>query len=105
MSAARIVSRSLIAVLALGALVVQGGAAWGARWVWDNEQLLKDQLVAQQFDASSEIQELVTQAGLSETGELYLSAGYRVCPLLQPKRAGDRRAGVLHPERSPDLFV
>jgi hypothetical protein len=42
-SAARIVSRSLIAVLALGALVVQGGAAWGARWVWDNEQLLKDQ--------------------------------------------------------------
>ena len=72
MSAARIVSRSLIAVLALGALVVQGGAAWGARWVWDNEQLLKDQLVAQQFDVSSEIQELVTQAGLSETGELYL---------------------------------
>ena len=72
MSAARIVIRSLIAVLALGALVVQGGAAWGARWVWDNEQLLKDQLIAQQFDASSEIQELVTQAGLSETGELYL---------------------------------
>lgn len=72
MSIARVISRGIIAALALGALALQGGAAWGASWVWENEQLLKDQLVARQFDPSPEIQDLAWESGLSEAGEMYL---------------------------------
>jgi hypothetical protein len=66
------IGRGLLALLALGAIALQGGAAWGVTWVLDNERLLKDQLVAYQFDASAEILGYVSEAGLSDTGELYL---------------------------------
>lgn len=66
--------RALIALLALGALAAQGGVAWGATWVVDNEQSLKDQLIAYQFDPSEDIRRYSEEAGLSPTGELYLLA-------------------------------
>lgn len=72
MSLGQRIGRSLLALLALGAIALQGGAAWGATWVLDNERLLKDRLVAYQFDASAEIMGYVSEAGLSDTGELYL---------------------------------
>lgn len=68
------VSRGVGLVLALMALLAQGGVAYGAMWVVDNEPLLKDQLVASQFDAPDEILRYATAAGLSETGELYFLA-------------------------------
>lgn len=68
------VGRGLTALIAVGALVLQGGAAYGAAWVVRNEPLLKDQLVALQFDAPDEIRRYATEAGLSPTGELYFFA-------------------------------
>ncbi len=73
--------RAGIALLALGALALQGGAAWAALWVVDNEQNIKDQLVAYQFDTPESIASYIAQAGLSETGALYLKASLpRVVP-------------------------
>jgi len=66
------IGRGFTVVLAAGALVVQAGAAYGVAWVVDNETLLKDQLVAYQFDAPEEILRYVEQAGLSPIGEMYL---------------------------------
>ena len=68
------VGRGLVAVVALGALSLQAGVAWGAQWVSDNEKLLKDRAIAYQFDPSDEIRRYVTEAGLSPLGELYLMA-------------------------------
>jgi hypothetical protein len=82
-TAARL-GRAVIVMLAAGALVVQGGAAWGVAWVVDNERLLKDQLVAYQFDAPEEIVSYARQAGLSATGELYLMTSLpRVVPAVE----------------------
>lgn len=64
--------RAAVAAVALGALAMQGGAAWGATWVIENEQHLKDQLIALQFDPSPDIERYVVEAGLSELGALYL---------------------------------
>jgi hypothetical protein len=73
--------RAGIAVLALGALALQGGAAWGAMWVVDNRQSIKDQLVAYQFDTPEVIASYIDQAGLSEEGSLYLRTSLpRVVP-------------------------
>lgn len=73
--------RAGIALLALGALALQGGAAWGALWVVENEQNIKDQLVAYQFDTPESVASYIDQAGLSETGALYLTASLpRVVP-------------------------
>jgi len=76
--------RGLLATLALGALALQGGAAWGATWLMDNERHLKDQIVAQQFDASPEILGYVEEAGLSAVGKLYLMTSLpRVVPAVE----------------------
>lgn len=72
MSIGRTITRALVGVLALGALVLQGGAAWGANWLVHNEQWIKDTLVAQQFVPVPEITDYVAEAGLSAEGELYL---------------------------------
>ena len=73
--------RTGIALLALGALALQGGAAWGALWVVENERNIKDQLVAYQFDTPEDILRYIEQAGLSETGALFLKASLpRVVP-------------------------
>jgi hypothetical protein len=78
------IGRGLLALLALGALALQGGVAWGATWVLDNERLLKDQLVAHQFDPSAEILRYVSEAGLSDTGALYLMTSLpRVVPSVE----------------------
>ncbi len=66
--------RGLVALIALGALALQGGVAWGATWVVDNEENLKDRLIAYQFDPSDDIKRYVEEAGLSAIGELYLMA-------------------------------
>lgn len=64
--------RAVVGILAIGALALQGGAAWGANWVVSNEQHLKDNLIALQFEPSADIERYVREAGLSELGELYL---------------------------------
>lgn len=79
--------RALIALVALVALGAQGGVAWGATWLVDNEQSLKDQLIAYQFDPSEDLVEYVEQAGLSTTGELYLMASV---PEIVPSYEFDR---------------
>ena len=66
------VGRGIVVVLAAGALVVQAGAASGAMWVANNETVLRDQLIAYQFDAPEDILRYIDEAGLSETGALYL---------------------------------
>lgn len=81
MSFGQRVGRGLVAVVALGALSLQAGVAWGAQWVSDNEKLLKDRAIAYQFDPSDEIRRYVEEAGLSPVGELYLMASLpRVVP-------------------------
>jgi len=74
MSVGATIMRAIIALLALGALALQGGAAWGALWVVDNQQNIKDRLVAYQFDTPPEIASYIERAGLSELGSLYLRA-------------------------------
>jgi len=66
------ISRGAVALVALVALALQGGVAWGASWVVDNEQHLKDQLIAYQFEPSDDILRYVEEAGLSAIGEMYL---------------------------------
>ena len=84
MSPSQKILRGLLATLALGALALQGGAAWGATWLMDNERHLKDQLVAQQFDAPAEILGYVEEAGLSAVGKLYLMTSLpRVVPAVE----------------------
>ena len=65
------VLRAGLVMVGIGALALQGGAAWGAWWLVDNQRSLKDQVVAQQFGSPPEIQSLVSQAGMSERGSLY----------------------------------
>lgn len=65
------IGRAAIVLLATGALALQGGIAWGATWVVDNERRLKDQLVAYQFEPSADILSYSQQAGLSSEGTLY----------------------------------
>ena len=78
------VGRSVIAVFALGALSLQGGSAWALGWAFDNEQRIKDQLVAYQFDAPDDVLSYVEQAGLSEEGALYLKASLpKVVPSIE----------------------
>lgn len=73
--------RALVALVALSALALQGGVAWGATWVVDNEQNIKDRLIAYQFEPSADIKRYVAEAGLSAVGELYLLASLpRVVP-------------------------
>jgi len=73
--------RAGIALLALGALALQGGAAWGALWVVENERMIKDQLVAHQFETPENISSYIDQAGLSDQGSLYLRTSLpRVVP-------------------------
>ncbi len=73
--------RAGIALLALGALALQGGAAWGALWVVDNQRMIKDQLVALQFETPDSIASYIEHAGLSEQGSLYLRTSLpRVVP-------------------------
>jgi len=73
--------RAGIALLALGALALQGGAAWSARWVVENERLIKDQLVAYQVETPENISSYIDQAGLSDQGSLYLRTSLpRVVP-------------------------
>ncbi|MDP4633427.1 MAG: hypothetical protein NWS58_00685 [Pontimonas sp.] len=73
--------RAGIALLALGALALQGGAAWGALWVVENQRMIKDQLVAYQFETPEKIASYIDQAGLSDQGSLYLRTSLpRVVP-------------------------
>ena len=73
--------RAGIALLALGALALQGGAAWGALWVVENQRMIKDQLVAHQFETPENISSYIDQAGLSDQGSLYLRTSLpRVVP-------------------------
>lgn len=72
MTALARIGRVAIVLLATGALALQGGIAWGATWVVDNERRLKDQLVAYQFEPSADILSYAQQAGLSSEGTLYL---------------------------------
>jgi hypothetical protein len=76
--------RAGIALLAVGALALQGGAAWGALWVMENQQNIKDQLVAYQFDTPENIADYIESAGLSQEGALYLKASLpRVVPVYE----------------------
>lgn len=68
------VGRVTLALVAVGVLALQGGVAWGATWVLDNEKYLKDHLIAKQFEPSNDITRYVEEAGLSPLGELYLLA-------------------------------
>lgn len=72
MSLSSRIGRGILVLVAVGSLSIQASAAWGASWVIDNEQSLKDQLIAYQFDPPKEITGYVEIAGLSDTGELYL---------------------------------
>ncbi len=81
MSIASRILRAGIALLALGALALQGGAAWGALWVVENQRIIKDRVVAYQFDTPENIASYIEQAGLSEEGSLYLRTSLpRVVP-------------------------
>jgi hypothetical protein len=81
MSAVSRIVRAGVAVLAVGALALQGGAAWGAVWVVENQQNLKDRLVAYQFETPAEIQSYIELSGLSDAGSLYLRTSLpRVVP-------------------------
>ena len=66
------IGRGILVGVAVGSLGIQASAAWGANWVIENEQSLKDQLIAYQFNPSEAITNYVEVAGLSDTGALYL---------------------------------
>ena len=84
--------RAGIALLAVGALALQGGAAWGAIWVIDNQQRIKDELVALQFEADENIARYIDQAGLSAEGSLYLRTSLpRVVPAYEFDRYCTRK--------------
>lgn len=92
LSTAKRLGRAGLVLLATGALALQGGAAWGASWVLENERALKDQLVAYQFDPPEEILSYVSQAGLSETGRLYFFTSLpQVVPVYEFDRYCTRR--------------
>jgi hypothetical protein len=79
--------RFALALVAVGALALQGGVAWSATWVLDNEKYLKDHLIAQQFEPSDDITRYVEEAGLSSLGELYLLASLaKVVPAYEFQR-------------------
>jgi hypothetical protein len=88
--------RAGIVLLATGALALQGGIAWGATWVVENERRLKDQLVAYQFEPSAEILSYGEQAGLSSEGTLYFHTSLpQVVPVYEFDRYCTRReAGI-----------
>ena len=73
-SLAHTAGRAVVVLIAVGALALQGGVAWGANWVLENEKNLKDQLIAYQFEPTEDLLRYVEEAGLSATGTLYLMA-------------------------------
>lgn len=84
--------RAALVLLATGALALQAGVAQGATWVIDNERLLKDRLVAFQFDASDEIFSYAEQSGMSATGELYFFTSLpKIVPVYEFDRYCSRR--------------
>ena len=96
LSALARLGRAGIVLLATGALALQGGIAWGASWVVDNERRLKDQLVAYQFETSGDILSYAQQAGLSSEGTLYFHTSLpQVVPVYEFDRYCTRReAGI-----------
>lgn len=92
LSVASRIGRAAVVLVATGALALQGGAAMGASWVLENERLLKDRLVAHQFDAPEEILSYASQAGLSATGELYFFTSLpKIVPVYEFDRYCTRR--------------
>lgn len=66
--------RAFVALLALGAIGLQGGLAWGATWVVDNQQWLSDRAIAAQFVPDDALTKYVADAALTDEGEIYLLA-------------------------------
>jgi cell division protein FtsB len=84
--------RAALVVVAASALALQAGIAQGATWVIDNERLLKDQLVAFQYDAPAEIRSYAQAAGMSATGELYFFTSLpKIVPVYEFDRYCSRR--------------
>ena len=66
--------RAGIIAVAAALLGGQVALASGIGWAQDNRQAISDRATAWQFEPDATIQDIVTQAGLSRTGELYLYA-------------------------------
>lgn len=66
--------RAGIIAVATALLGGQVALASGIGWAQDNRQAISDRATAWQFDPDATIQDIVTRAGLSRTGELYLYA-------------------------------
>jgi len=66
--------RAGIIAVAAALLGGQVALASGIGWAQDNRQAITDRATAWQFEPDATIQDIVTQAGLSKTGELYLYA-------------------------------
>ncbi len=76
-------------IIAVAAVLLGGQVALasGIGWAQDNRQAISDRATAWQFEPDSAIQDIVAQAGLSKTGELYL---YASLPELVPGFEFDR---------------
>jgi hypothetical protein len=63
-------------IIAVAAVLLGGQVALasGIGWAQDNRQAISDRATAWQFEPDATIQDIVTRAGLSRTGELYLYA-------------------------------
>lgn len=87
LSLASRIGRTALVLAGTAALAVQGAGVWGATWVAENQVLLKDQLVAYQFEPSPALSDYVAYSGLSDTGELYLMTSL---PQIVPSYEFDR---------------
>jgi hypothetical protein len=66
--------RALVAVVGASLLIGQVALASGLTWASDNRQGISDRAIAWQFQPDPVIEEIVSAAGLSKEGELYLYA-------------------------------
>lgn len=84
--------RAGVIALALALLGGQMALASGVAWAQENRQAIADRTTAWQFEPDGTIQSIVEQAGLSQTGELYLFASLpEVVPPFEFDRFCSRR--------------
>jgi hypothetical protein len=84
--------RAGIIAVAAALLGGQVALASGIGWAQDNRQAITDRATAWQFEPDEAIQDIVAQAGLSKTGELYLYASLpEVVPPFEFDRFCSRR--------------
>ena len=74
MSLGRRVGRAVLVFLAVVAIGAQATVAWGAQWVVDNQQWVRDRAVALQFEPSAELVAHADAATLTSEARIYLWA-------------------------------